>query len=125
MKLNDFEGEKAFEVAAKIYPLIMRMRYNGKTREFMKSIGDNDEIKVYDIFAVMLQNEPKAAIELFAALNDKPISEFKFTAATMLNDIINTFAFDDELMSLFGLRVQKTETVSSGLATGNTEAVEN
>lgn len=125
MKLAEFTGEKGFAVAAKAMPLIMKLKYDPDTIDYMKKLTENTEkkdVRVYELFSVMLANEPKAGIELLALLNDKKPDEYEFNAATAVNDMINAFVFDNELMSLFGLRVQTATEASSGLAAENTEA---
>lgn len=130
MKLSEFTGEKAFDIAAKAMPIILKIRYNENTVKYLKDVYNpkNKEtnggqgVHVYDIYCEMIKNEPKLAMELFALLNDKKPEDFKPNAATLINDMINAFLFDDDLMVLFGLRVQTNTEASSGLATENTEA---
>lgn len=137
MKLSEFTGDKSLDIAAQAMPLIMQIRYNAETTKAWENIvkdaqkkkknGEKEDKRqaasqIYKYFSTMLINEREAAIELFALLNDLDVEEYKAkaTAATVLNDIFNAFAFDNELMTLFGLRTQK-DAPSSGSATESIE----
>lgn len=149
MKLSDFPGDKGFEIAAKAMPLIMQIRRNPETvkawdklmadqqkrKERESAIKDSKkakeeaeksskafEMQIYQFYSSMLMNERDASIELFALLNDTDKETFvkNRSAAAMIMDIVNAFAYDNELMSLFGLRAQE-RTSTSGSASENTE----
>lgn len=130
MKLSEF-GTKGDEIVARAFSLIMRMRYNAETLKYIgtmvKAEDSKDkkakeafaDVRVYDLFAVYLKNEPKATKELFAMLNERKIEEYN-NPAVLLNDIMDAYMHDDDLMRLFGLRVQTETALPSGKATETT-----
>lgn len=107
MKLSEFKGEKGLEIAAKLINPIFKLTTNAAVREARNAEGAT----VDSVLAAMLAAEPKAALEMYAILNEKPVEEYTetVTAATMLHQIIETF-MDDDLMVLFGLRARNTAT---------------
>lgn len=137
MRLCEFTGEKGIDIAAEALPLIMRMKFNPKTVEWLKAYREkaraeknensdtadkNIDVSPYVYYGTMIKNDKEAAVELFALLNEKDPEEYKRTtnAGVMLNDMYNAFVADDELMMLFGLRLPGTNK-SSGEPTENTE----
>lgn len=120
MKLSEFTGKKGVEIAAKVMKPIFKLTANDEIRKLRQKKG----VTVDEVLTGMVLNEPDAAMELYAILNEKDIEEYKntCTAATILEDIFLTFA-DEDLMVLFGLRVRTTDT-SSGSATENIKATE-
>lgn len=121
MKLSEFTGVKGVEIAARVMNPIFTLTANEKVREVRAQEG----VTIDKVLSAMVMNEPDAAIELYAILNEKDVNEYKetCTAASILNDLFVTFT-DDDLMVLFGLRAQKTEKASSTLAMESTEAIE-
>ena len=119
MKLSEFKGKKGVEIAAKVMKPIFKLTTNEEIRKLRQKKG----VTIDEVLTGMVMNEPDAAMELYAILNEKDIEEYKktCTAATILEDIFLTFT-DEDLMVLFGLRARTLETASSGSATGNTGA---
>lgn len=109
MKLSEFKGEKGVEIAAKVMKPIFKLTANEEIRKLRQKKG----VTIDEILTGMVLNEPQAAMELYAILNEKDVEEYKqtCTAATILEDIFLTFA-DEDLMVLFGLRVRTTDTSS-------------
>ena len=124
---NNFDG------IAEIMPLVMKMRYNPETLKYLQAIAKSTvskdkaekakyaDVKLYDLFCVYVKNEPEATKKLFSMLNGREISDYD-NAALLLRDIMKAYTEDDNLIELFGLRVQTKTEASSGLATENTEA---
>lgn len=119
MKLSEFKGEKAFEVAAKIMPLAREISRNEKVREVMKADG-----MTYTGFLTgIAQHARNEAAEIFAALNEIDVEQYKSeaTAATIISDLYSLL-YDDELMRLFGLAAPNLDKTSSTAATTKDEA---
>lgn len=119
MKLSEFKGEKAFEIAAKIMPLARDISRNEKVREAMKADG-----MTYTGFLTgIAQHAQNEAAEIFAVLNEIDVEEYKAkaTAATIISDLYSLL-YDDELMRLFGLAAPNLDKTSSTAATTKDEA---
>lgn len=119
MKLSEFKGEKAFEIAAKIMPLSREIARNEKVRETMKEDGMTYTGFLTGI-AKHAQNE---AAEIFAVLNEMDVEQYKAntTAATLISDLFGLL-YDDDLMRLFGLAAPNLDKTSSTAATTKDEA---
>ena len=126
MKLSDFKGADGVKAAARLIDPVMKIVSNESVRKMRKDRernGNEKPLTVMELVSAMIENEPEAAMEMYAILNDVDTDEYKksCTAATVVDDIFGMIA-DDDLMSLFGLRAKKTEKTSSSSASENTEA---
>jgi len=123
-----------FDGITEIMPLVMKMRYNPDTISYMVAIAKSTDsknkkekakyadVKLYDLFCTFVKNEPETTKKLFSLLFNRKVSDYD-NPTLLLQDIMKAYTKDDDLMELFGLRVQTIQTeASSGLATESTEA---
>lgn len=119
MKLSEYKGEQALDMLADLIepaaaimadPEIARIGKSGQPRiKIIKPAIKNHKPEVIEILAILDGADPKDYAEKVNL----------FTLPAKLLEILN----DPDLMSLFTLQGQKTET-SSGSATESTEANE-
>jgi hypothetical protein len=93
MKLSDFKGEKAFEVAAS---LITPMARIARSDIFQKTKVTSK----LELAQLILKADPRAAREILAILADVPAELYVCTGTTVMEDIL-TAVSDDDFASLF------------------------
>lgn len=114
MKLSEFKGEKAIEVAAELLLPITKIVANP---ENAKRQGANK----LEFASAMLKNSPSEVMEILAILNRKDGETFQCNGVTAMVGLFELLS-DPEMMELFGLQ-SKTEGQScSGAQSESTEA---
>lgn len=112
MKLSDYTGEQAIEVAAELLIPITKIVANP---ENAKRQGANK----LEFASAMLKNNPSEVMEILSILHGK--DGFQCNGVTALVGLFELLS-DPEMMELFGLQ-SKTEGQScSGAQSENTEA---
>ena len=101
MRLSDFKGEKAFEVAA---GLIAPMAKIAESEIFKKT----NVTSRMELAEIILKADVMAAKEILSILSDIPTELYVCTGAEILRDILEAVS-DDDFLSLFILPRQKTE----------------
>lgn len=108
-KLSDFKDADGVAVVAKLLRPIAEILRSAKGMKFESPI---------DFVTGVLEENPKAVMQVFAIMNEIPPDEYHCTGASLMVDTL-TLASDEELMELFGLRSQTT--TSSGSVSASTE----
>lgn len=113
-KLSDFKDEQAAVVVAKLLTPIFGILQNAANEKATNK-------PPIEFVSSILQNSPKETMNIFAILSEVEPEEYHCTGATILKNIV-TFASDEELMGLFGLRRQtatSSGSASESIGTGN------
>lgn len=114
MKLSDFKGEKAFEVAADLISPIARIA----SSEIFKKTTVTSKMALAEL---ILRADANAAREILSILADVPTELYVCTGAEVLRDILAAVS-DEDFLSLFLSPRRKTEEGSSFSVSGNADA---
>lgn len=103
-------------------PIIMDFVMKCITNEEVRKVKRGENSTVSDVLNAMVKFENVAMMSILAFLNGKTLEEYKSTLnlGTLLCDVQDIY-LDDDLMSLFGLRMRSMGTVRSASATESTE----
>lgn len=115
MKLREFENEQALDLLADIIEPIAHIMADDKVEKMVKA-----KKPVLIIASHILKNNKKDVIEIVAMMNGADPTTFRFNTVTLLKDIVEIMN-DPDIISLFTLQGQTTDSESSGSATVNTE----
>lgn len=113
MKLSEIYNEDALDMLADILEPATTILSDPKVKEMYK--GNRLKFVQY-----LLKEHKKPLIEIFAALECVPASEYKANVITMTKELLDILN-DRELMSVFHSQGQIVEEIPSGSATENTE----
>ena len=118
MRLSDYENEEALDLLAELIDPVARIMADKK----VKNMADSKK-PVLLIASFILKNHKKEAIEVVAALHRENPKTYRFTAISLLNDLVDIMN-DEEVLGLFYSQGQTGERNSSGSATASTEESE-
>lgn len=115
MKLSEIKGEDALDVLAELIDPIASIGMN-------EAVKNADRSNRVEFIKTILKECKTEIIEMLAALERKPVDEYRkeMSLATLPSIVADLFG-DQMVAELFGLQSQ-TEETSSGSATENTEA---
>ena len=114
-RLQDFQGNEAIVVAAKVLGVIIDILKDPKNAVLK---GEKNGVVMFTTF---MQNTPEKMKQIFAILSEKEPAEYTCNGTEAIFNMM-VLANDPIIMSLFTAQSQKRDATSSGSASENTEA---
>ena len=118
-KLSDYKGDEAIDLWVDLIDPLQKILTDDKIRKVVESNASKMEIA-----KTILKNHKNEATEILQRIDPEPIDGFNIILR--LVSLLADIGQNEEVKSFFGYAEQaKTESVSFGSATENTEAKEN
>ena len=113
MRLSDYENEEALDLIADLIEPAARIMQDKKVEALV-----NKKEPAIKIAGYILKNHKQSAIEIVASMHRESPETYRFTALTLVNDLLDILN-DPQIEELFSSQGQIS--TSSGSATENTK----